>query len=279
MPIFYGDRIANGQYHLHSRFDHVANFVGTAGMVSLVDSFVGAGPSYITIDRDLIQSIDVIDVHWPGLSIDDHPIDVSSWCRYESRVDPSPDHAPHLLLNLPEFIACLKRHAPDPSISSRVIFHTQKPQLMPTMDSMFTRLRQGISSLREGSLQSGLRLLSGCGPGLTPSGDDFIAGWLVGLHSSVSLFGYCHASTIQSIRSNISSGNPIVENLIACSSEGAVSQPMRSLLTALCSIDIAAIEPAVARVCRCGASSGADYLAGFLFAFDQEIFNAFDSFD
>ena len=278
MPPTAGDRVVNGRYRLHSRFDRVANYIGTGGMVSLVDPSIGAGPNHVTMDPNLFRLSDSISICHPILTIGDLPIDLSGYSRYDSHLDPRSIDTSRLFANLDHLRSSLALHAPDPSIPTRVLtglsprrFSSGLPPLTSSLSAAYRRIASGIRLLIEGRFVEGLSLIAGSGPGLTPAGDDFIAGWLTGLNILSSCSGQDVSDTIHTIRSTVMSGNPIVQTQLGFAAEGCMYEPMKTLLSAIGTVvEGKVIENAVRRICGHGASSGADFLAGFLFTFDQE---------
>jgi hypothetical protein len=103
--------------------------------------------------------------------------------------------------------------------------------------------------------------LIGLGPGLTPSGDDVIAGVMIALHG----FGYGDAArqvwaTAQP--SAVDAGNPISTAHLAAAAEGQGSAAIHGLLSALLAGDAGAMAGALAVIGRIGHTSGWDALAG-----------------
>lgn len=113
-----------------------------------------------------------------------------------------------------------------------------------------------------------LRVL-GLGPGLTPSGDDFIG---------AILFALAHApraewqGALLAMRAHIRSAAANATNLISAAllddlMAGRSHRALHEMLAALDSGEAAGIEAAAQALLRIGASSGADMLAGLLLAF------------
>ncbi|MEA3337933.1 MAG: DUF2877 domain-containing protein [Chloroflexota bacterium] len=116
--------------------------------------------------------------------------------------------------------------------------------------------------------------LAGLGPGLTPAGDDWLAGWLVGLRavgsmglSDVPLAAEQVGKTVIKAARGRTSDFSLA--FLEMAATGAVSQPWHDLLEALSSADPVPIRHAASEIMRRGATSGSDMLAGFLAAFDE----------
>lgn len=110
--------------------------------------------------------------------------------------------------------------------------------------------------------------LLGLGPGLTPSGDDFIGGAMFAL---ALVPRSCWAPKMRSLRATIGAAarqatNPISAALLADLMAGAAYRPLHEWLDALDSGDVRSARCAFAAVLALGASSGADIASGLLLA-------------
>ncbi|HSN78577.1 MAG TPA: DUF2877 domain-containing protein [Anaerolineae bacterium] len=113
--------------------------------------------------------------------------------------------------------------------------------------------------------------LAGLGPGLTPAGDDWLAGWLVGLRAVAAINGTEPPLAVNAVgRAVISSARDRTSRLslafLQAAADGAVAQPWHDLLVALPDANPNPIRHAAAEIMRYGATSGSDMLAGFLAA-------------
>jgi hypothetical protein len=144
----------------------------------------------------------------------------------------------------------------------------------PLERAMQRRLRQTLPALGRASMSldsalavKALEQLAGLGPGLTPSGDDFIVGYLAGLYSRCAreptlcpfLQGLVAALTRLADAANVISRQFIFNAL-----EGEFSEWFAELVLAIAQDDLS-LRESVARVVRIGHSSGADSLVGLLF--------------
>ena len=112
-----------------------------------------------------------------------------------------------------------------------------------------------------------LRLL-GLGPGLTPSGDDFVGGIFFALHHAPRSHW---AAALPAVRARFCTAAAGATNVISAAllhdlMGGHSHQALQDLLAALHTEDPARIEAAIAALLRIGASSGADLLCGVLLA-------------
>jgi hypothetical protein len=126
--------------------------------------------------------------------------------------------------------------------------------------------------------------LCGLGPGLTPAGDDWLAGWLLALHLTESALGlafdvpgspvlaYSTANQYSSrlalarasVRSALSSTTVLSGAFLKCACQGEADANWHALLRALAYGVAEEVKLAARTILAYGATSGADMLAGFL---------------
>jgi len=124
------------------------------------------------------------------------------------------------------------------------------------------RLRNGVGRLIAGDLEGGAAALKGVGFGLTPSGDDFLAGFLLALYALESAGLGSFADERDTIRRAARSDNPFSKALLECAAEGRAIEPAGSLIRALFEGPDGAAGEHAARLAAVGASSGADLGVG-----------------
>jgi hypothetical protein len=114
--------------------------------------------------------------------------------------------------------------------------------------------------------------LAGLGPGLTPAGDDWLAGWLVGLRAATAMndaspppldLNAVGRAVVFSARTRTSR---LSLAFLQAAADGAVAEPWHALLAALMDADQMPLRHAAAEIMCHGATSGSDMLAGFLAA-------------
>jgi Protein of unknown function (DUF2877) len=127
-------------------------------------------------------------------------------------------------------------------------------------------LAQGLAAgppTRDAHLHAAVRDLIGLGPGLTPSGDDVLAGALLGLHATgnaalaAQLGAHVAAASIEAT-------SPLSAAFLRCAVDGETSAPLHQALSA--ALANADWPTALDTLGRIGHTSGWDHLAGFLLA-------------
>lgn len=232
-----GDRIRPGGYAVKSRFVRsVLLFDPANRALFVVDKSIGPGPlNLVVADANAFVADDrlVIARGQPA------PIYESSLPRLRA------DQRATLLRVLE---TALPRHAPPDSLVSLFFPAKNSSRLQRNRDALF---QQAFEHIAAGRLVQGVRLIRGCGAGLTPSGDDFLCGWMLA----------CRLRRRPALASPIlhhALGRNSVSNaFLEMSGQGRVNIAVKKLLQAPSSA-------AVKAACDLGHSSGADLLCGML---------------
>jgi hypothetical protein len=111
-------------------------------------------------------------------------------------------------------------------------------------------------------LLQGIRHLKGCGPGLTPAGDDFIAGLLIGLRLLQKLSGQNFQSTADAVFRAARGDNLFSNTFLDLARCGLLSGPMKDLLLALASGGESSVRSTARKLFAIGETSGADLATG-----------------
>lgn len=173
--------------------------------------------------------------------------------------------------------------APPSSLAAAPAYHTQGAfGSRPAMALIQSHASELISGLRRAYRMGNLtwvrvfaQRLAGLGPGLTPAGDDWLAGWLVGLRARAALdeeelpFMPVEAVAEAILEAAQGQTSDLSFAFLAAAAAGAVTQAWHELLNALTDADPVALRQATVEVLSHGGTSGADMLAGFLTAFDE----------
>ena len=128
------------------------------------------------------------------------------------------------------------------------------------------RMGAGVARLAHGDLAGGAAQIRGMGYGLTPSGDDFLAGFLLGLHALELAAGIDLAAERHALREAARGANPFSEAMLRSAAEGRSFERAKRLIQALFDGAEADVARHARRLFAVGASSGADLGVGLLFA-------------
>lgn len=236
-----GDRIQSGHYVVCARFARSLLLRNATGrMLFVVDRSIGPGPLNLVVPDP--------QAHVPVETLRVSRHDPTP--RYDSRL---PKLDPDKIRRLQAVIrSALTRHAPPESLVSLFVLVPALPRQQQSRDLLF---RRAFSQIAAGRLAAGIRLIRGCGTGLTPSGDDFLCGWMLAcrLHRRFAL--------VRSMLSHALGGNPVSNAFLELSAAGRVNLAVQRLMQA-------PSLPRAQTVCAFGHTSGADLLCGLLWGLD-----------
>lgn len=227
-----GDRIRPGAYAVKARFARSVLLLGAGGRpLFVVDRSIGAGPLNLVV------------------------ADPNAFVAGKSLAVPRGSGAPRFDSSLPRadraklrrvLEKALPRHAPPDSLVSLFFPAGKIPRLQESRDALF---RKAFAQIAAGRLAAGVRLIRGCGAGLTPAGDDFLCGWMLALRLRR------QSALAHEILKQALGNNPVSNAFLELSAAGRVNVAAQKFLQA----------PSSARakaVCAFGHSSGADLLCG-----------------
>lgn len=131
-----------------------------------------------------------------------------------------------------------------------------------------TRTQELITSVKEKDLpkvSENVRRLIGFGEGLTPSGDDFLVGFVASLHFlDNSIFKYFSREIRRSINLKKKRTTFLSEKFLEYACQGKFSETILNLIKTIFSEDREEVEEATKRCLNFGASSGRDTILGVL---------------
>ena len=269
--------------HILASFPKACNLITADGqVVALVTRSVGDGPLNIVVDEADFRA-------WPRA----WPVrgDGSTLVVAEGRRirltgaaiwQPMPDYAalarrgkdglPLMWARLDDLLAA---RAPRESLARLRADNLSPSSLLPHQrlaQGPVTALRSAYADGNPAAVATQAAALAGLGPGLTPAGDDWLAGWLIGLrlweavhpHAARRQIGEIAAAVVRAAAGRT---HPLSLALLRAAGEGQVSAPWHALLDSVADHDLPRLETAVERILNYGETSGADMLAGFLSAF------------
>jgi hypothetical protein len=280
---------------VESVFAEACNLVTESGQrFSLVSDRIGDGPLNAVLSH--AEALCVLD---PGSEVtgDARWLHLGHGWRIDLRRaqswDPVPNYqrlavSPHAVMTnvawlwrtLP-VIASPSSFAALPAPSTEGAFE-RRPMMVLTRIRANQLTRGLLAAHRHHSLagiQAHARQLAGLGPGLTPAGDDWLGGWLVGLHVRAAMAQNTEAGKSLAIAAI---GRTVIEAAagrttglslayLSAAAHGAVPRIWHDFLYALVDADPGPVQHAAGEIMCHGATSGSDTLAGFLAAFGQDL--------
>jgi hypothetical protein len=164
--------------------------------------------------------------------------------------------------NLAVLGASLKEAAPPKSLAFLLDAKRRKNFRAGFERAFAAQITRGVYQVFHGRLLQGIRQLKGCGLGLTPAGDDFIAGFLVGLHVLRQLRGQGSQSTADAVFRAARGGNIFSNTFLDLARRGLLFGRLKDLLLALVSGSEGSVCKAAGKLFGIGETSGADLATG-----------------
>lgn len=263
----YGDRLEKGSYACHSRFRRAANFSRGGSLLALVDRSIGPGPRHVVVSGIEPAGIERLAVTNDGLWLDGRLLPLPPGRRYDSRLQPDvAGDRRRLRAGLQQLARCLRREAPERSLGFLLPGRQARAGRSALERAVARRLAAGQRLVFSRDLLRGVRMVRGTGFGLTPGGDDFVAGILLALHCGQAIFRRSYRRAIGAVRRNAIGGNAIANAMLEDAAAGRAGPAVKGLLAALCGGDCAGVARGVRRLRRLGHSSGIDLGVGLQLA-------------
>jgi hypothetical protein len=240
-----GDLVEEGTYPFHSRFNRAVNFSQGNRLISLVDETIGDGPLNIVLhDFDAGHSHNPLQILANEIIFEGRKHSIAS--RYSSAIPGRPR-------NLSKFKKLLITTAPAKSLAF-LLDEARVQNFHDGFERKFVEhVQHSVHEIFHTDRLEGVRALSGCGIGLTPSGDDFLAGHLIGLH----LRGENTDDVFEAARSD----NIFSNTFLDLARQGRLFGRMKDLIHAL--THGGAVRQCTERLFAVGSTSGADLATGF----------------
>lgn len=258
-----GDCIKENKYYIHSKFKNSINFYNDERIITIGNKYIGSGPTNIIFDdismfndeTFLYINKDIIQFGTIKIKIDKTKI-------YDSKINIVEFNMEKFIENIELFENYVKLLSNGKGISLLL------EDSVKTDDNLFDKftikIRNGVEKLFEGDLIKGIKEIKGVGVGLTPSGDDFIYGFLVGL----SVIEIIHNKKLSNLKKliyeNAKGENLISNNFLYCASEGLFFEKTKNLIISLFYGDEREILERVTKILQIGETSGVDFSVGLI---------------
>jgi len=292
MLLSIGDRVKPGSYRLHSVFKRAVNFERRGRLVSVVDESIGPGPLNIVLrglgrtsvpaspsfsgNRANQGSREHLPSRIAGSAKPPPPLQVTTCAvcfegrryhftsshRYHSAIELRAANLGQIQHNLSALGEALKEDAPSKSLAF-LLGGGRLKRFRPGFERAYAaQIQHAVRLVYGGHLLEGIRRLKGCGVGLTPGGDDFIAGLLIGLHVQQKLRGRDFRPVVDVVFRTARGRNTFSNTFLDLARCGLLSGRARDLVIALMAETGKAVRHTAARLFAVGATSGADLAAG-----------------
>jgi len=262
--ISYGNRIRRGKYLLHSTFKSAANFSSEDDFVFVVNRAVGAGPLNAVLedfDPDTLSTLEVLDDY---LCLNEERILFDDSTLYDSTFELAELDERRFGRNLQFFENTLEKLAPKKSLTF-LIDDGREAEFSSIFELEFVkRCREGCAKIFSDDFLEGIKILKGLGPGLTPSGDDFISGTLIALNLFQKIRQVDYSKTIRQIYEMARGDNPFTNAFLDCAAQGLLFEKFKRLISALLVSNEPELIDSTKHLLEIGETSGADQAVGFI---------------
>ncbi len=264
--ISFGDCLGEGSYRRHSQFERVVNFIAKDSFVSLVTPDVGSGPFHVVFRHLNSFNSQRVTISRSMLVIDGVRFNLTGNKKYDSTISYSAIDYDRFKKNCSSLTQTLLKHA-TPKSYTFLLEERRKEHFTSDFEkALLERVTAGVEELMNGRYAKGTNLIKGTGYGLTPGGDDFIAGYLSGLTVLGHVIGL-DISTMQKIIWGESRSDNIFSNLMIKNAiRGFYMEKIKKLLLALLYGRRDEVKACAISALSLGDTSGADYVTGLLFA-------------
>ncbi len=276
-----GDDIEVGSYALHSRFHKAINFVKQRGvkndwtlrgagtsserLVSLVDEDVGAGPGNIVVQGLHFPTVHSLRITEDTLRINDCSIPLDKNRQYHSTIDFTTIKLEQFEKRLALFETLLLRSAHPKSLMFLLDERRMQYFQAGFERAVAERIQTGVHEIFHGKLYAGVQAIKGVGFGLTPGGDDFVSGLLLGLFVIQNVYGKDLSEVRKQVYRLAAGKNLLSNTFLYWAKEGLLLERWKAVMTALLAAETEnALYKATQRLLSIGETSGADSAAGFL---------------
>jgi hypothetical protein len=263
-----GDQVREGTYPFHSRFRRAVNFRCGTQLISVVDEEISDGPLNIVIR----------DFHGESTGVEAGPLSVGANsvvlgslhfeftdadCYHSDLI--LDDWDPNLFDQNLGVLEDELRIASSPRSLAFLLDEHRIANFRPGFERALTdQVRRGVCQMQNGHLLDGVRTLRGCGLGLTPSGDDFIAGLLIGLNLLQQLRRRDYQPIADEVFRAAKTGNIFSNSFLDLARRGLLFGRVKELVLALMYESEQMVRSSAAKLMAIGGSSGADLGTGFL---------------
>lgn len=268
-----GDRVEEGDYTVHSTFRRVTNYTGARGMISVTDASIEPGPTRIVV-RELRHSHPCprLRVEQGTLALQGERMPLAGVRRYDSAIEWPGLPARHLARRLAALEEALCSEAPPRSLVF-LLDAERRETFQPGFEQVLaghleTSVRTVLDAVGGSDLQAfraGVSALSGAGFGLTPSGDDFLAGLLVASHVAERVLERTFADWRACVTEAVKTDNMLSRHFLELACEGRVFQSFRDVVACLGGTK-GDMRVYTGKLVAHGATSGADLGVGLLMA-------------
>ncbi|MBA4311162.1 MAG: hypothetical protein C0417_00890 [Chlorobiaceae bacterium] len=262
--VSHGNQIRRGKYYLHSKFTLAVNFCSDDSFVFVVNKEVGSGPLNIVVQGVAVDSISSLEVGSDGFYLNGDKFYFDELKIYDSKLQISDFIEEKFNRNLSFFESTLIEFSPPKSLAF-LLDESRRNEFTSSFEIEYIkRFENAVQLFLSDDFLHGIKILKGLGPGLTPSGDDFISGVLIALNLQSMINSSDNSNVIEQIYKTAESGNHFTTAFLRCAANGFLFEKFKRLIDSLLYAGEDEIIQNTRSLFTIGATSGADQAVGFL---------------
>lgn len=262
--VSYGNQLSSGKYKLHSKFNSAVNFISGDTFVFVVNESVGSGPLNIVIKGIVPMSVNSLEIADGSIYLNDTKLDFETNKLYDSQTYLRDFDYNNFIWNLGFLENSVKKLSPEHSLAF-LLDPARRLEFTSSFDLEYVkRIDLGVQEILFGNILSGIKIIRGLGPGLTPAGDDFNSGLLIALNLIEKISCSDMQESIKLIYQEAIGSNLFTNAFLRCASRGLLFFKFRELINAVLYSGQNSILSKTESVLSIGETSGADQLVGFL---------------
>jgi len=260
----FGDNIIDGNYYFHSKFVNVTNFTNeNNNLLSIVKN-----ENYFSSNSLMFENFETLDcknifICKNFIIINNQKISLETKNKYNSIFN-FPKCELDFINHKINFLISLIKYLPPKSL---LFLHNK--ELEQNFTTLFEKelvkiIKIGYNQIKEKNYLEGIKNIKARGSGLTPAGDDFVAGFLVAKNLKNKCFAEDNSILCQNIFEISKSQNIFSNTFIEHAFKSFYFAKLKMFLKTFFANKETDFENATINLCKTGNSSGADLLSGFL---------------
>jgi hypothetical protein len=269
----FGDHLEKGIYSFHSRFDKVINFYSGNTFVSIVNNSIGGGPFNIVVDDVDFGELANLIIAEDYFLLNDEKVFFETSKKYDSEINITDFDGNKFTSNLVFFEKALIENSSDKSLTF-LLDESRKKNFKSSYEIEFVRrFDSTLECFTSSNYLEGVKLIKGVGFGLTPSGDDFISGFLIALNVIQKLEKVDYSNLIAHIYEAAKGNNAFTNAFLLAAKNGSLFDKFKNLIHSILYSGQNEILENTRTLISFGETSGADQSVGFLFGIKRNFNN------
>lgn len=262
----YGDLIEKGEYKLHYRFERAVNLRKGQSLLTILPAGRPAGPFNVVIE-ELPEKISKVSFDGKVFRMNGEKVALPRGAKYDSRLAVSKIPADKLTANLQYLRKQICASAPAKSAVFLLDADREKGFRSGFERRFVARMKEAAVNLAMGAYEAGAGGMKGLGFGMTPSGDDFLGGYLLGINAAEMYSGKNLGLVKERVYTSALGSNLVSNAFLTASFKGRAGERVNGVIRALFSASGRATPKAAEGLLDLGHTSGGDIAAGFLYGF------------